>query len=134
MQLIDVRDVAEFALLTAAKSLPGVWNVTGAPRTFAGVLGDIARICGSGAELVWVGEDTIRRAEVVPWVDLPMMAPLDPSFRHFLEVSTDKARLAGLRCRPLSETLEPLLAWDRSRRTLELKVGLSPEQELRLLA
>ncbi|MHA7776795.1 NAD-dependent epimerase/dehydratase family protein [Roseibium sp. M-1] len=134
VQLIDARDVAEFALLAASKGYSGIWNITGEPQSFAGVLDAILTVSGSTADLVWVDEEAIQKAQVAPWTDLPMMAPLDPAFRHFLEVSTEKARSAGLRCRPLKETLEPLLAWDRSRRKMDLRVGLTPEQEMRLLA
>ncbi len=133
-QLIDVRDVAAFALRCATNELSGIWNVTGEPQAFNDVLTTLIDVSGSDAELIWVNEEAIRKAQVTPWLDIPMMAPLLPAFRYFLEVSTEKARSAGLKCRPIEETLKPLLDWDRGRRELDLKVGLTPEQEALLLA
>lgn len=133
LQLIDVRDVAAFALNCANSGLSGVWNVTSEPLGFVDVLTAISNAGNSDVELVWITEDTIRDAEVVPWQDIPMMAPMLPDFRHFLEVSTKKARSAGLSCRPIEETIMPLLEWDRSRREIPLKGGMTPEQEALLL-
>jgi 2'-hydroxyisoflavone reductase len=134
VQLIDVRDVALFALKCAADELAGIWNVTGEPMPLLDVLNAIIDVSCSNAELIWVSEDKIQKTGVKPWVDIPMMAPLMPEFRYFLEVSTSKARSAGLMCRPLEETLRPLLNWDRGRRRLHLKCGLTPEQEASLLS
>ena len=133
VQLIDVRDAAAFAVLSAKDGLSGPWNVTGEPRGFAEVLAAIIAVSGSDAEPVWVTEDAIREADLSPWVDIPLMAPLLPAFRHFLDVGTGKARSAGLICRPLEETLRPLLDWDRGRRHRALKVGMTRDQEARLI-
>lgn len=133
VQLIDARDAARFAVRAASAGLSGIWNVTGQPQSLAGVLNAICDVAGSQAELIWVPENAIQDADIVPWIDVPMMAPIIPSFRHFLHVSTDKARSSGLTCRPLEETLGPLLAWDRSRRDIALKGGMTHEQEARLL-
>ncbi|MEM9631238.1 MAG: NAD-dependent epimerase/dehydratase family protein [Pseudomonadota bacterium] len=134
VQLIDVRDVAEFAIRSTTENLPGIWNVTGKTVAISEVLDAVIKVCGSNAELVWVDEDAIQSANVVPWVDMPMMAPSSPTFRYFLEVSTGKACSKGLKCRPIEETLKPLLDWDRSRRETKLKVGLTTKQELLLLS
>jgi len=134
IQLIDVRDAAEFAVRCATDDMPGVWNVTGKPGAFSEVLDGVIKVSGAPAELVWVDEEAIHAANVVPWVDFPMMAPSSPNFRYFLEVSTDKAFGAGLKCRPIEETIKPLLDWDRTRREKQLKTGLSSAQEAMLLA
>jgi hypothetical protein len=48
---------------------------------------------------------------------------------------TDRARAAGLRTRPLQETLADALAWEQSRTALEPRpAGLSDEEERLLLA
>jgi 2'-hydroxyisoflavone reductase len=105
-------------LRCAKTELSGVWNVTGEPQPFSDVITEIIAATGSNADAVWVSEKAILGAELTPWIDVPMMAPALPSFRHFMEVSTDKAQAAGLKCRPLGETLVPLIEWDRSRRSV----------------
>ena len=134
VQMIDARDAALFALRCAEEGLGGVWNVTGRATTFAEVLTAIRDATGSEAEMAWVDERAVLHAGLRPWTDLPLMAPPDPDFRGFLQVSAERAFAAGLRCRPLAETLAPLLAWDRGRRDRPLKGGLAPEQEAALLS
>ena len=132
-QVIDVRDAAAFALRCAEENFQGVWNVTGPVLRFCDALDAVATVAGSSPEWVWLSEDLIKDAGIEPWVDIPLMAPLDPRFRHVLEVSTAKARAAGLVCRPLEETLGPLLAWDRERRAAALQCGMTSAQEAALL-
>ena len=133
VQLIDVRDAALFAMRCAEEGLGGVWNVTGPPMPLSDLLNAATRAAASEAEIVWVDERAIADAGIQPWSELPLMAPAVPEFRHFLEVDAGRARAAGLTTRPLDETLDPLLAWDRGRRGRPLACGLSPEQEAALL-
>lgn len=132
-QMIDVRDVAQFAVRCGRNALGGLWNVTGDPVPLNAVLLQIAQVSKSEAELVWVGEDVIAKCGIAPWVDMPLMAPPVPDFRYFLSVGTEKAKSAGLVCRPLPDTLTPLLDWDRTRRDIALKGGMTPDQEAQLL-
>lgn len=133
VQMIDVRDVARFALLCAETSLGGAWNVTGQPLPLLTALTEMARLSGTTPDFVPIAEEAITAAEVAPWSDIPLMVPTLPAFQHFLNVSAQKAEAAGLTCRPLPETLTPLLDWDRSRRPAPLKCGMSPAQEALLL-
>ena len=133
VQMIDVRDVAQFAVQCGNDALPGIWNVTGEPAPLSEVLSQIAEVCNSKAEFIWVEEDLITKSGITPWVDIPLMAPSVPDFRYFLSVGTDKAKSAGLTCRPLPDTLISLLEWDRTRRDVPLKVGMTADQEELLL-
>lgn len=134
VQLIDVRDVALFALRCANNGFKGIWNVTGQPIPLSDILNELINVTRSQAKLVWVEEKMVLEAGVEPWTDLPLMAPAIPQFQNFMAVNTDHAVAAGLECRLLEETLLPLLDWDRRRRDQALKGGLSPEQEFALLA
>ncbi|WNZ53918.1 NAD-dependent epimerase/dehydratase family protein (plasmid) [Microbulbifer sp. MKSA007] len=133
VQMIDVQDVAEFALACAEEQRGGVWNVTSAPMRLGDMLQQIISVSGSPARLKWVDEEYILEAGIQPWTDLPVMIPSASDYTHFMNVDTARAEAAGLTCRPLSETLEPLLEWDRTRRDVPLKCGLSAEQEAALL-
>ena len=133
VQLIDVRDVADFALRCADGGLGGVWNVAGEPMAFARLLESIRAATGSDARIAWVDEAAVAAAGVAPWTDMPLMAPPDPAFRHFLEVDSSRARDAGLVTRPLPDTLGPLVAWDRGRRDAPLRCGMTAAQEAVLL-
>ncbi|MEL6419041.1 MAG: NAD-dependent epimerase/dehydratase family protein [Pseudomonadota bacterium] len=134
VQLIDVRDAAEFGVLCAENDLSGIWNVTGQPIDFGDLLGAIQQSTGSQPEFCWFDDARMSEVGVAPWTELPLIAPATPDFRYFLEVGTRRAVSAGLRCRPLVETLDPLLAWDRGRRDQDLQGGLSGDQEIALLS
>lgn len=133
VQLIDVRDASDFALLCAEKAISGELNVTGLPVPLSSIFDEIIRITNSQAEIVWIDENAIVDAEIKPWTDMPLMAPVAPSFRYFLEIDTKRAIASGLNCRSLEQTLIPLLAWDRGRRDRSLKGGLTSRQEALLL-
>ncbi|WP_227287818.1 NAD-dependent epimerase/dehydratase family protein [Boseongicola sp. H5] len=133
VQMIDVRDAANFALRCASDDLSGIWNVTGKPISFHEALIEIARVIGSEAEFVPVEEERIVKAEISPWTDVPLMAPPTPQFKYFLSIGTTKAQAAGLVCRPFPDTITPLLDWDRARRDVNLKCGMTPDQEALLL-
>ncbi|PCI86303.1 MAG: epimerase [Hyphomicrobiales bacterium] len=133
VQVIDVRDVADFALRCVENGLSGVWNVTSQPIEFSYILDRLIEVSASDAEVNWIAEELILDAGVVPWTDLPLMAPAVPEFKYFMEVDTSRALAAGLKCRPLEETLKSVLEWDRRRRDVVLECGLTAEQEAKLL-
>lgn len=133
VQFVDARDAAGFALTCAENGLGGIWNVTGQEMALSDVLDAVATAAGSEPEFVWRDDAAILEAGIAPWTDMPLMAPSMPEFRHFLQVDAGKARAEGLTCRPLADTLGRLLDWDRGRRDQPLGVGLTAEQEARLL-
>lgn len=133
VQMIDVRDVADFALRCAEIEVSGILNVTGQPIPIESVLRAIVEESGSEAQLEWVSEQAILDAKINPWTDVPLMAPSIPAFKHFLEMSTQKAIETGLECRPIRDTLRPLIEWDRTQRASPLKAGMDDAKEALLL-
>lgn len=129
VQILDVRDAAEFAVVCTEEGLGGIWNVNGEIIPMRDLLDAIRYAAGSRGELQWISADAFTQAGAEPWTDVPLMIPDIPAFRHFLEVDASRARASGLKARPLLETLQPLLNWDRSRRNVELICGLSVEKE-----
>lgn len=129
VQILDVRDAAEFAVVCAEDNLGGIWNVNGEVMPMCDLLGAISSVTSSMGEVHWITPDAFSAAGADPWTDVPLMAPDIPAFRHFLEVDASRARAAGLKSRPLKETLQPLATWDRSRRDVDLICGLSAEKE-----
>lgn len=134
VQLIDMADVADFAILAAERSLGGAYNVLGPakPLTFRECLETSARIANSRAEIVWKGDFPHEM------YGLPMVAPfsLVPGFST---MRNDKARAAGLRFRPLEETLRTNWIDHRARRGDDhdfaaAGMGLTSEKEAELMA
>jgi 2'-hydroxyisoflavone reductase len=145
MQLIDARDIAIFTLDQAEKGVADRFFTT-APAgntTFGAWLGDCVEAVGSDATLVWVPDDFLLARDVTPWSELPLWAPERPEFAHVWQVPTAKAEAAGLRCRPVTETVRDTWAWVRaggrpagpSASTAGLpEHGIDPAKEARILA
>src|SRR5439155_6945849 len=72
---------------------------------------------------------------VRPWTEVPLWIPEEDAHnRFFLAVNCEKARAAGLRFRPLAETIRDTLEWDHSRpASMPRRAGLSREREMEVL-
>ncbi len=133
VQFIDVRDLADWIVAATEAELDGLYNATGDTITFEQVLDECRRVSGD-AEIVWVPPGRLVAAGVGEWMELPLwIATPEYSATHRTDVT--KAKRAGLRVRPLAETIADTLAWDATRETPRAEgVGLTPERERELLA
>jgi 2'-hydroxyisoflavone reductase len=135
LQMIDVLDAAAFIVHSLENRLAGTFNLTGKPISMASLLETCRTVAGSDAKFEWCDEKAIEASGLQPWTALPLWLPSsDESSRYMLHVSIDNALAGGLTFRPLETSLRDLLAWDRKRRTVPLKAGMSIDQENALLA
>ncbi|MFI6386217.1 NAD-dependent epimerase/dehydratase family protein [Nonomuraea sp. NPDC050540] len=142
MQLIDARDIAVFTLDQAEKGVADRFIVTGPEgnATYGGWLEMCRRETGSDAEFVWVADDFLIEHEAGVWMELPLWAPAQPDMANFWTVSTGKAEAAGLRCRPVADTVRDTWEWLRQIPEDERvygkkhKHGMAPEKEQAILA
>jgi 2'-hydroxyisoflavone reductase len=137
-QIIDVRDLASWIVQIAESRRTGIYNATGPeyPLTFGRLLDDCRVVSGSDARFEWVAERFLLESGVQPWSEVPLWVPAeDPSNAGFDAVDCTRAIAAGLRFRPLAETIRDTLAWDATRPAdLDLRAGLKREREAELLA
>jgi 2'-hydroxyisoflavone reductase len=136
VQLIDARDLAAWMLDLGERRVTGAFNGTSpAGRT---TMREVLEAAGSEAELVWIPDDRLLEAGVEPWTELPLWLPAAGTW----EVGTERAQAAGLRCRPIAETIGDVRAWLRDRGEEELDDWrsehrprpMTPEREAELLA
>ena len=137
MQLIDARDIAAFGLGLLAAGATGRYLASGVRgnTTFGALLADCVRVTGSDAEPVWVDDAFLLGQEVTEWTELPMWAPDGPDMAGVWLPSSDKALRAGLRCRPVGETVRDI--WAHIMSTGGEPVGgqgIDPAKERRILA
>jgi 2'-hydroxyisoflavone reductase len=134
VQIIDVRDVADFSVTLLENRACGTFNTTGPqiPYTYEALLQACAK--GTDAEFVWVGTAFLTEHQVQPWSELPLALDYDGSGNGMLQVDVSKAVAAGLKLRPLAQTVGDTRDWAVSRPAdTKLKAGLSPEREAELL-
>jgi 2'-hydroxyisoflavone reductase len=145
MQLIDARDLAAFGLDRIAAGDSGTYLASGSPAntTWGEYLGTCVEVTGGKAEPVWMDDDFLLAHEVGPWTELPLWAPRDEDFAAVWQPSSAKAAAAGLRCRPVTESIRDTADWLFGPGGMEEAFGayrsaadrgLSPEKEQQLLA
>ncbi len=111
VQMIDVRDLAQWMIVMAERRVSGVFNTTGPERPLR--LIDVAQTCidatGSGAAPLVVASGDLKSAGVIPWDHIPFW--FEPEDYGLMEVNIDRALTAGLHFRPLAETVRDTYAW-----------------------
>ncbi len=145
VQLIDVRDLAAFAIQALEQRKAGTFNALSPPGRFT--IGNVVDTSVVAAERVsapkpapvpvWIPAEFLATEKVTPWTDMPVWAPSVGDEAGFAETSAARATAAGLSIRPLEQTTVDTLRWHLGRPEGErasLKAGLSPEREAQLLA
>ncbi|HEV2373359.1 MAG TPA: NAD-dependent epimerase/dehydratase family protein [Streptosporangiaceae bacterium] len=135
IQPTDVRDVAAFAVAAAA-GLNGVFNVTAPPghTTYGSLLSACQQVTGSDATLMWVSDDFLLHHGVKQWTEIPLWRTYPGTW----DVSSDRARAAGLTCRPIRDTVSATWHWLTTDGTTithhrQAAIGLDPATEQDLL-
>jgi 2'-hydroxyisoflavone reductase len=133
VQFVHARDLADWILDMAERREHGVLNATGPAErlTLEELLEHCVEVTESDARLVWADESFLVDRGVEPWSDLPLwLAPgRNPEEASFLTMDVSRARTAGLRFRPLRDTILETLA--DAEPTAD--AGLPPEREAEIL-
>lgn len=136
VQIIDVRDLADFTIKMVEANQTGIYNATGPDYTLSmkNMAGQCVETTGSGAELTWVSTKFLNEKGVQPWSDMPSWIPAEGALAYLQTANVHKAVAAGLTFRPLSETILDTLSWLVTRpEGPELTAGLKRDREQELL-
>lgn len=135
LQFVDARDLAAFALSLAERRQGGVFNVVHPMRSvrLKDVVQSARQASGADTRFTWVDPKWLQEqlGEEDSAEAFPLWAPDDEAF-HLLDAS--RAQAAGLKSRPLDETVRDTLAWMRSPEGPKPAHGLSSDREASLLA
>jgi 2'-hydroxyisoflavone reductase len=139
IQVIDVRDLAEWLVLVVENDLTGIFNTTGPekPWSMGGVLATCKEVTGKDTRLVWVPSDFLAKHGESGDGSIPIWMPPSGKTKGAHLRSNAKAVKAGLKFRPVSVTVRDTLAYLKSlpeERRNKLRAGLTPEREAELLA
>jgi len=111
IQYIDVRDLAEWLVKLVEDGTTGSFNAI----TKTGKWGDVLQACvdvsKSGAKLVWVPAAWLAENGLGGEDAFPIWAPDSGETAGFHRWSNDRAAKAGLKYRPVTDTIEKTLAW-----------------------
>jgi 2'-hydroxyisoflavone reductase len=134
-QWIDVRDLTAWMLdllerHSADDEGRGVYNATNEGVPWSELL--------EGGDVTWVPDEFLAEQEVGQWMELPLWIPDEPGI---IDTDVSRAVAAGLRFRPVRETVRDTADWDAAHGT-EVSptltgvsgAGLAPERERELLA
>ena len=116
IQLIDVRDLAQWIVHAAQTRLTGHFDGIGPSCTWGQFLADCAEAVGSSCTFTRVDRAFLESHDVKRWSgprSLPLWLPL-PEFAGFNTRDTSPARESGLTLRTISETARDTLLWART--------------------
>lgn len=131
IQLIDVRDLAEWIVIKVENNLTGTFNTVGPDYTLTmeQFLINCKKNTNSNATFTWIDESFLLDQEVQFWSEIPLWIPDEVKVPGFLSIDNKKAIDQNLTFRPLSDTIKDTLAWEYTRTKAERKAGLSVEKE-----
>ena len=120
VQFIHAADLAAFILDLVERRAGGAFNATSEGVAWSELL--------AGHDVTWVTDEFLLEHGVEEWMGLPLWIAA-PTHTYFLAADVSRAMAAGLRFRPIEETLR-----DAAEAPLVDGVGLTTEREAELLA
>lgn len=141
LQYIDGRDLAEWSLDAGRSGVSGAFNTVSRPghTTIGDLLDRCVAVTGSSADLIWRSPEQVEAAGVDGWTSLPIWVPPTGELAGLHDCDVSAAEAAGLRCRPMEETVADTWAWLQREGTQSPptsragEIGLNADQEERLL-
>jgi len=137
VQFIDARDLAVWMIHLVEAKQSGTFNATSPAGHWT--WGSLVDALGNDANApapAWVDEALLLEQKVEPWTGLPLWIPstfVDEA--GFMEFDCRRALAAGLRIRPLAETIDATAAWLGARdNSGAWKAVLTAEAERAILA
>jgi nucleoside-diphosphate-sugar epimerase len=122
LQYVDARDLARCDLDAAMAGESGPFNVVS--RRGHATMNALLEACRAAvslrsdqpptappAHLKWVDADAILAAGIEPWTELPIWLPPDHEYAGLHAANVERAHAAGLRCRPVEETVADTWSW-----------------------
>ncbi len=137
IQVIDVRDLAEWLVKVAEDGTVGLFNAVGPEKklTWGETIEACRKASGKPTEVRWTPASTLSQHMSVG--EMPIWAPYEGEYLGFHSSSNARATKAGLKHRPIETIVKDTLKWFESlpeERRSKLRAGISAERETEILA
>ena len=108
VQVIDARDLANWIIQMAEQNTTGIYNGSGPANvlTMKDIVEAGKEATGSNATFTWLSNDF---NEKFPEAQFPIWSPPNSDYAGFHAMSNTKSIKAGLKFRPISETIADIL-------------------------
>ncbi len=142
VQIVDIKDVANWGLNMAENNKVGTFNVTGPnyELTMEELLNTCKKVPNSDATFVWVDESFMNEHKVQPWTEMSLWLPETFSlegepkpWKGGFSINIESAVKEGLTFRRLEDTIADVYVWMKGMDEWELKAGISGKREKCLL-
>ncbi len=138
IQIIDVRDLANFTIDVCENRTVGTFNTVTPAGSFdmGDLLGDSLAVTAAETTPVWVDYDFIQSQDTGEGNSFPVWSPPLQEYAGSAYVNGERAVAQGLRNRPTRETARDTVSWWKTlpaERTEKTRAGLSPEIEASLI-
>ena len=143
LQIIDVRDLANFTIDCVEQGIAGIYNTVTpvGSYTMGQLLVDSQAVTAASVQPLWVSEAFAAEAQsnssAANWGMFPIWHPRSGDNAAVARISGARARAAGLHNRPVRETIRDLLEWWQTlpaERTTTMQAGMTAAQEAELIA
>jgi 2'-hydroxyisoflavone reductase len=137
IQVIDVRDLADFMVKVGEARATGAFNACGPEKKLA--WGTVIEDCQKASSAKDITVRWVKPAELEKFegLDFPIWAPAEGEMKGFHTWSNARGVKAGLTFRPIDTTIRDTLAWFATlpeERRSKLRAGPSAEKEAEVLA
>jgi 2'-hydroxyisoflavone reductase len=131
LQLIDVRDLAEWLVLMVENRTIGKFNALGPdePMNWGRVITACQKATPNASTIAWIPGEFVAKQEDIGF---PIWAPYVGDSKGFHTWQNGRAVKAGLRFRPIEQTVADTLAWYQGQLKEEkgrTRMAFTPEQE-----
>ena len=138
IQIIDVRDLANFTADCVEQKIAGTFNTVTPVNSFkmGDLLEDSLAVTDADMTPVWVDNEFISANKIGEGGALPIWEDPDGEYAALSQVDGSRAAAAGLRNRPTRETARDTISWWKTLppdRGDKLRAGLSAEKEAEFL-
>ena len=139
LQIVDVRDMANFVVDSLEQRIVGIYNMVAPPLSYSmgDLMDDCQAVAATKVDATWVDLPFVQANDLQKNNALPIWAPESGNTRNDALVNGDRSFSKGMKTRPSRETTRDTLAWWRTlseERRNNIKAGLDSDREKALLA